>query len=29
VTIYPGHGDPAKMSYVREVNKEFLDMIRD
>jgi len=27
VTIYPGHGDPAAMSYVREVNREFLDML--
>jgi glyoxylase-like metal-dependent hydrolase (beta-lactamase superfamily II) len=27
VTIYPGHGDPATMKYVREVNKEFLDII--
>jgi len=27
VTIYPGHGDPATMKYVREVNREFLDMI--
>jgi glyoxylase-like metal-dependent hydrolase (beta-lactamase superfamily II) len=27
VTIYPGHGDPATMKYVREVNSEFLDMI--
>jgi len=29
VTIYPGHGDPATMSYVREVNLEFLDMVSD
>lgn len=29
VTIYPGHGDPATMKYVREVNREFLDMIAD
>jgi len=27
VTIYPGHGDPATMKYVREVNSEFLEMI--
>jgi len=27
VTIYPGHGDPATMKYVREVNREFLEMI--
>jgi len=27
VTIYPGHGDPATMKYVRSVNREFLDMI--
>ena len=29
VTIYPGHGDPATMSYVREVNSEFLEMVAD
>ena len=29
VTIFPGHGDPATMAYVREVNREFLDMIAD
>jgi glyoxylase-like metal-dependent hydrolase (beta-lactamase superfamily II) len=29
VTIHPGHGDPATMKYVREVNREFLDMIAD
>lgn len=29
VTIYPGHGDPATMMYVREANREFLDMIAD
>lgn len=28
VVIYPGHGDPATMKYVREVNREFLDMIK-
>jgi len=27
VTIYPGHGDPATMAYVREANREFLDMV--
>jgi len=29
VTIYPGHGDPATMAYVREANREFLDMVAD
>jgi glyoxylase-like metal-dependent hydrolase (beta-lactamase superfamily II) len=29
VTIYPGHGDPATMKYVRGANREFLDMIAD
>jgi glyoxylase-like metal-dependent hydrolase (beta-lactamase superfamily II) len=29
VTIHPGHGDPATMKYVREVNREFLDMIAE
>jgi len=29
VKIYPGHGDPATMKYVREVNREFLDMVAD
>ena len=29
VRIYPGHGDPATMSYVRGANREFLDMIAD
>ena len=29
VTIYPGHGDSATMKHVREVNREFLDMIAD
>jgi glyoxylase-like metal-dependent hydrolase (beta-lactamase superfamily II) len=28
VTIYPGHGDPATMKYVRNVNREFLDLIK-
>jgi glyoxylase-like metal-dependent hydrolase (beta-lactamase superfamily II) len=27
ITIYPGHGDPATMKYVRAVNKEFAEMI--
>jgi glyoxylase-like metal-dependent hydrolase (beta-lactamase superfamily II) len=27
VTIYPGHGDPCTMKYVREVNGEFLEMV--
>jgi glyoxylase-like metal-dependent hydrolase (beta-lactamase superfamily II) len=27
VTIYPGHGDPATMKYVRAVNREFTEMI--
>ena len=29
VTIYPGHGDPATMKSVREVNREFLDMVAE
>ena len=29
VTIYPGHGDPATMKYVRGANREFLDMIAE
>jgi len=29
VTIYPGHGDPATMSYVRGANSEFIDMVSD
>ena len=29
ITIYPGHGDPATMKYVRGANREFLDMIAD
>lgn len=28
ITIYPGHGDPATMKYVRASNQEFLDMVR-
>jgi glyoxylase-like metal-dependent hydrolase (beta-lactamase superfamily II) len=27
VTIYPGHGDPATMKYVRTHNREFNDMV--
>lgn len=27
ITIYPGHGDPATMKYVREHNREFLDLL--
>lgn len=27
ITIYPGHGDPATMEYVRMNNKEFLSML--
>jgi glyoxylase-like metal-dependent hydrolase (beta-lactamase superfamily II) len=29
VTIYPGHGDPATMKYVRKYNREFIDMVGD
>ena len=29
VTIYPGHGDPATMKYVREFNKDFIDMVAE
>jgi glyoxylase-like metal-dependent hydrolase (beta-lactamase superfamily II) len=29
VTIYPGHGDPATMKYVRRVNKEFIDIVAE
>jgi glyoxylase-like metal-dependent hydrolase (beta-lactamase superfamily II) len=28
VTIYPGHGDPATMKYVREVNREFTEIVK-
>ncbi len=28
ITIYPGHGDPATMKYVRKHNKEFCDLVR-
>jgi glyoxylase-like metal-dependent hydrolase (beta-lactamase superfamily II) len=27
VTIYPGHGDPATMKYVRAANKEFIGVV--
>ena len=27
VTIYPGHGDPCNMKFVRKVNREFLDIV--
>lgn len=27
ITIYPGHGDPATMRYVRKNNQEFLDLL--
>jgi len=28
ITIYPGHGDPATMKYVRSHNQEYLDIIK-
>jgi glyoxylase-like metal-dependent hydrolase (beta-lactamase superfamily II) len=28
VTIYPGHGDPATMKYVRAANHEFIEMVK-
>ncbi len=28
ITIYPGHGDPATMKYVRKHNQEFLALIK-
>jgi hydroxyacylglutathione hydrolase len=28
ITIYPGHGDPATMKYVRKHNREFLDLVQ-
>jgi len=28
ITIYPGHGDPATMKYVRKHNREFLDCLK-
>ena len=27
ITIYPGHGDPCDMKFVRRVNREFIDAI--
>ena len=27
ITIYPGHGDPATMRFVREHNREYLDLL--
>jgi glyoxylase-like metal-dependent hydrolase (beta-lactamase superfamily II) len=27
IIIYPGHGDPCSMKYVREVNTEFIEMV--
>ena len=27
ITIYPGHGDPCNMKFVRKVNREFLDIV--
>ena len=29
IIIYPGHGDPSSMKRVREINHEFLEMIRE
>ncbi len=28
VTIYPGHGDPATMKFVRKHNREFIDIVK-
>jgi len=28
ITIYPGHGDPATMKYVRKYNREFLELLK-
>lgn len=28
IMIYPGHGDPATMKYVRKHNQEFLDLVQ-
>lgn len=28
ITIYPGHGDPATMEYVRAHNREYLDIVQ-
>jgi glyoxylase-like metal-dependent hydrolase (beta-lactamase superfamily II) len=27
ITIFPGHGDPCTMKYVREINEEYIEMI--
>lgn len=27
-TIYPGHGDPATMKYVKNNNREYMDLVR-
>jgi len=27
ITIYPGHGDPCNMKFVRKMNREFIDTI--
>ncbi len=29
ITIYPGHGDPASMEYVRQHNQEYLDIVHN
>ncbi len=29
ITIYPGHGDPATMEFVRKHNQEYLDIMAD
>ena len=29
ITIYPGHGDPATMKYVRKNNNEFIEMVKN
>jgi len=29
VMIYPGHGDPCSMKFVRKVNREFLDIVEN
>lgn len=28
MTIYPGHGDPATMKYVRQHNQEYLELVK-
>lgn len=28
ITVYPGHGDPATMKYVRTHNHEYLDLVK-